>query len=373
MQNVYAYKQCEESDYHIAAGLIKETFAPDMNSMEVQDKAKLDEKKTKALDIFEKYYRQEIPEIEGEDGIEIKKALVDALNFYNNQKKKDFDFFRKNMVVETERIYDRYLRILLLLPEFAGLAETESEKKGKHQREGLNLARNQVLDIIANSKVLKLEAIKRNLDWSDSRDDVRQWFREIKKDEAYVSYKSLETPSFSDDKQIVSHVLKNIVFRNELVRAYFEERDLNWVENKPIVRSMALKTIKGLESASSELQLAELSPNWEDDRDFFTALFSQTIKYDDQYEALISKKTKNWDVERIALLDKIILKMAVNEMINFPSIPVKVTINEYIEISKNYSTPKSRQFINGILDVLATELIDEGVVKKSGRGLIDNK
>jgi len=117
----------------------------------------------------------------------------------------------------------------------------------------------------------------------------------------------------------------------------------------------------------------ELSSNWEEDREFFTELFDSSLANDKSLEDVIHKKLQNWDMERLAMVDRILLKMAISEMIHFSSIPVKVTINEYIELSKLYSTPKSKQFINGILDTTSAELVESGVIKKSGRGLIDNK
>ncbi|EMR02237.1 transcription antitermination factor NusB [Cesiribacter andamanensis] len=122
-----------------------------------------------------------------------------------------------------------------------------------------------------------------------------------------------------------------------------------------------------------DVELAVLSVNWEDDREFFVDLYRLSLANEQQYEELISTKSKNWDVERLALTDKIIMMMALCEMINFASIPVKVTINEYIELSKRYSTPKSKIFVNGLLDVLSAELQEKGIIRKSGRGLIDNK
>ena len=127
------------------------------------------------------------------------------------------------------------------------------------------------------------------------------------------------------------------------------------------------------ESNRSDFELQELSYNWEDDKSFFVKLYENTNQVEPRYEALIAKKTKNWEIDRIAITDKIILDMAIAEMINFQSIPVKVTINEYIEVAKKYSTPKSKLFINGVLDVIAEELKSNGDIKKSGRGLIDNK
>jgi transcription antitermination protein NusB len=116
-----------------------------------------------------------------------------------------------------------------------------------------------------------------------------------------------------------------------------------------------------------------LSHNEDEDFEYLETLFTETMRRDYELEMIISKRAKNWDASRMAMTDLVILKMALAEMMIFPSIPIKVTINEYIEISKNYSTPRSKQFVNGILDVLANELSSEGIIKKSGRGLIDNK
>src|SRR5690606_20232284 len=134
------------------------------------------------------------------------------------------------------------------------------------------------------------------------------------------------------------------------------------------------KTIKMVEENTDDnLALLDLSASWEDDKAFFEELYAETLKDDEKYEAMISESVQNWDVERVALMDKIILKMALCEMHIFRSIPVKVTINEYIEISKVYSTPKSKQFVNGVLDKLSQDLISSGAIRKSGRGLLDNK
>ena len=155
---------------------------------------------------------------------------------------------------------------------------------------------------------------------------------------------------------------------------HWEHEDVRWSENGLIIKSMLTKTIQGYEPELDEtFELKSISVNEKEDFEFFETIYSSTIKENDRLEGLISQKTKNWDVSRLAMTDKIILKMALAEMIHCRSIPTKVTINEYIEVCKQYSTPKSKQFVNGILDVLANQLTSEGVIKKTGRGLIDNK
>ena len=154
-------------------------------------------------------------------------------------------------------------------------------------------------------------------------------------------------------------------------KTFLKSTTAAWVENKDIIKSLVNKTLKSI--TDEDAVLAPLSYQWEDDKQFFADIFDTTLKQELWSEKLIAESAKNWDKDRIAQVDMILLKMALSEMRNFPSIPVKVTINEYIEMSKKYSTPKSKKFINGLLDVLANDLMASGTIKKSGRGLIDNK
>jgi len=150
---------------------------------------------------------------------------------------------------------------------------------------------------------------------------------------------------------------------------FFEEKDLNWNLNKDVVKSMSTKTFKI--EALEDLSLQPLALQWEDDKSFFEDLYEFTLDSDKDLNGWVEAQTKNWESDRLAMTDFILLKMAVAEMIKFPSIPVKVSINEYIELAKNYSTPKSGQFINGILDEISIRLMSEKIIQKSGRGLID--
>jgi N utilization substance protein B len=206
--------------------------------------------------------------------------------------------------------------------------------------------------------------------------ELKEWFREyIKPSESYQHYLKITQPTQTQDFEVLDDLLKKIIFKNEVILSFFSEKDLNWTENKAIVRSLAAKVLKN--AASTELPTDEILPeiaiNWEEDKEFFENIFNFTIENAMESKALIAEKTKNWDIERLAFTDKVIISMALAEMIHFPSIPIKVTINEYIDISKTYSTPKSKQFVNGLLDVLSKELMDQGKIRKSGRGLLDNK
>lgn len=240
----------------------------------------------------------------------------------------------------------------------------------------LNLAQNKVLANLKESPFYRATVAKSNVNLDDLELEIREWFREyIKPSEPYQEYLKISEPTLEQDFEAVDGILKKVIFKNEVILNYFSEKDLNWTENKSIVRSLASKVLKNAAEPeqTEESHLPEIAINWEEDKEFFQNIFNFTIENDLENKALIAQKTKNWDIDRLAFTDKIIMSMALTEMKRFPSIPVKVTINEYIDISKTYSTPKSKQFVNGLLDVLAKELTESGQIRKSGRGLLDNK
>jgi N utilization substance protein B len=382
MQSIYAFKQAHQSNFHVTEDYIVETFAPDLTAPEVQDRAALDQKKKEALKLFAGSFPEgKYKEAEGASP-EARTTVLHALNIYHNQVKKDLEHYRKVMVTEAENVYNLYLQVLLLLVELSdAVLDEEKEKSRRHIKplpaspEELRLAANPVIETIRKSGALEKELIRRGVSWSGNRDFVKAFYRDVlKKDEAYIAYQQAPSVSFEDHHKIVMHIFKALILKEESAVAFFEEEDIKWEENKDIIKSMAGKTIKSVtEEDPDALELAQLSANWEDDKEFFIDLYDLTLKDDLKYEGIIAGKVKNWDFDRIAAIDKIILKMALCEMFNFPSIPVKVTINEYIDLSKQYSTPKSKQFVNGLLDVMAAELTESGQIRKSGRGLIDNK
>lgn len=385
MQAIYSFKQSEASHYELAKELIDDTFAPDLNSMVVQDKTALREKATRARKLFVKNFKSDSVDFESEQEEEIRKGVISAINYYRNQVRKEREFYKKNMVAETESVYDIYFLLLALLPAFGEQAyQLEEGKKNRHLEENkarvaanLNLYNNKVVRILREDPALKQILIKNDIGWESEQEQIRTWYRDVLlKDPKYMDYLKLDEPNLDEDRKIVNHIVKNLVFKSEPISKYMEEQDLSWEEDKAALRSMVTKSLKSAdpeEPQTDRLTLINLSNNWDDDREFYKDLYSHTLENEKEYENIIAGKAKNWDVDRMAATDQIILKMGLAEMLQFPSIPVKVTINEYIEISKLYSTPKSKQFINGILDVLAQELTDSGAIRKSGRGLIDNK
>ncbi len=364
MQTLFAFDQCKEANHTLAHDLIDDRFSPDLNSMEVQDKELLRSQKKAATQLFDKLFIGQTPSAEVDE--KVSKVAEEALRIYHQQVKKDQDFLGKNSLLEIEKLSHLYLSVLSLLTEFAELAA--AEKKVDHS----NFVNHLWITAISNNEDLKKQLLRSDAGWQKNINKVRGWFREIiKDDETYLEFIAAKKPNEESQKDLIRHMVRKLILGAGPINDFYEEQDIRWAEDKVIVRSLADKTIKSF--ADGKIEIQKLSLDWEDDKKFIEKLFKSTIELDEKYKQLIAKNTKNWEVDRLPLTDRVVIEMAIAEMIHFPNIPVKVTINEYIELTKEYSTPKSRQFINGILDVISKSMSETGDIKKSGRGLIDNK
>lgn len=365
MQSLFAFEQCKEANYQLALDQIEEHFLPDLNSMEFQDKELLKGQRKMARQLMERKFSKS--ESSDSDDAKVNTAVKEGLSTYHKSVKKDNTFFSKNMVLEVEKLNDLYLSVLGLLISLADSALQDKKPDFK------NFIQNVVIQSLRANQELNKALLKTNGNWSTRQDLVREWFREmVKSDEEFIKFNELKTPTLEDQKSILKHLIRKVILGKTVINDYFEEEDMRWAEDKEIVKSLAEKTIKSL-NEEGKVEIQKLSLDWEDDREFMKTLFHGAVDLDEKHKELISQNTKNWEVDRLPLTDRVILEMAIAELIQFPNIPVKVSINEYIELAKHYSTPKSRQFINGILDVIAKELKASGALKKSGRGLIDNK
>lgn len=383
-QSLYAYHQCKTSNFNLARDFINDSFQPDLNSMEAQDKVQLKKDAQSCIEIFIQNLESHSLISNSDVPAKIKNVAQLAVKQYHKTCNADLTFLRNNMITAAERIPELYLYAIGILMAFGSHVGRESVKRKKFSKVSIsaespgedNLSKNKVLAYLQNESPINSEFVRHHVHLDDWSEEIKQWFRDyVKPLEEYQQYIQLVNPSFEEDQELAQAILKKVIFKNDTILSFFHELDLNWTENKPVVRSLALKVLKNidpLQPLPSEF-LPELAINWEDDKEFFKNIFNLTVDSEAKYSDLIAVKAKNWDIDRIALTDKVILSMALTEMVNFTSIPVKVTINEYIDISKTYSTPKSKQFVNGLLDVLAKELTDSGIIRKSGRGLIDNK
>jgi N utilization substance protein B len=363
MQNLFAYNQCRDANLLLAHDLIEERFQPNLNSMEVQDKELLRSQRKSALQLFDKKMKGENVK---SDSTTVYKAVDDAIHLFQKSIKKDQSHLGKSILLEMERLAATYHSIITLILALADQAA--ADKKTDHG----NFVKNSLIKAWKQNEELKKAVLKENSGWEGRMDKVRGWFRDILKEEPnFKKYNSEENPNEEAQKNFIKHLSRKVILGPGIINDYFEEQNINWAEDKDIVKSMMDKTIKSYVDGTITLQ--KVSLNWDDDREFIDRLFNNAIDLDPKYKELIAKNTRNWEVDRLPLTDRVILEMAISEMIHFPNIPIKVTINEYIELSKEYSTPKSRQFINGILDVISKAMKESGDLKKSGRGLIDNK
>ncbi|GAA4398200.1 hypothetical protein GCM10023187_08610 [Nibrella viscosa] len=378
MQALYALRQAELSNQQLALDGINDLFQPDLNSMEPQDRRQLDGFRQLASLLFQEAVKEHKAADDDDAPSSVLKAANDALTFYQIRSRKDRQHLSQALIEETKGIYNGYLRVLLLLPELGQAARIDRERqypdpdeKSFPQESGLD--KNRVVQALAAHKALETEAIRRNISWSEEVNFIRKAYREVlKADDTYRAYCEQRTHTPDEDQQLAQYVLRQIIFKHEVFHNFLSEIDLSWVENSEVIRGLAIRTLKSVQSAGG-VQLEPLTDDWEEDQLFLTTLYLKALENDDEYEKLLADQLKNWDVQRVAMLDKIILKLAVCELLNFPNIPVKVTINEYIELAKAYSTPKSGKFVNGILDNLSEKLTAQGKLRKSGRGLIDNR
>jgi N utilization substance protein B len=230
---------------------------------------------------------------------------------------------------------------------------------------------NKVLKILSESKAIQNALETRRINnWTQNDDYIILLLNEVKKSQLYLDYMDSKIDSFEADKDFIANLFTEVVVPNEKLYDYLEDTRLTWIDDLPLVNTLIAKQLKEISATENySFKIPKLYKD-EDDKDFVKNLFAKTVLNEKEFAKHYAGKTPNWDSERIAEMDTIILKMAICEYIKFPSIPVKVTLNEYLELAKEYSTPKSSIFINGILDIISKELIANKTIQKVGRGLL---
>jgi N utilization substance protein B len=286
----------------------------------------------------------------------------------------------RELMRSIDKTYELYIYLLLIFEELVRVASNRIDiGKEKHLPTAEELSpnfrfvNNRVIVQLTANKKLQREREIRKLNWQtdDEMSLLRKLWENIKTWDEYKIYMSSETDSYAKDQEFIIDLFKKFIADDDATEQFLEERNMHWPGD--LNMAVAPSIIKTLENASEtkEPQLAPLFKDPEDDKKFIVDLFRKTIVDNDSCEKLIAEKTKNWEVDRIAVMDVILMKMAITELLHFTSIPVKVSLNEYIEISKTYSTPKSKQFINGILDKLVIDFRKDGSMQKTGRGLME--
>ena len=302
----------------------------------------------------------------------IRLKIVQIVYAYYQNGGKNLDTAEKELFFSLSTAYDLYNYLLLLMVEVT-----------KQANKRLNAAKNKLVptkeELFPNTKfvenrfIAQLEVNKQLLEfsnnqkktWENEADFVKTLCDKILESDIYKEYMASETSSYEEDRELWRKLYKNIIFNNIELDQVLEDQSLYWNDDKEIVDTFVLKTIKRFDEKNGAKQ--ELLPEFKDeeDQDFARRLFRRTILNADYYRHLISENTKNWDLDRVAFMDVVIMQIALAEILSFPNIPVSVSLNEYVEIAKLYSTPKSGGFINGTLDGIVNSLKKENKLTKN--------
>lgn len=282
----------------------------------------------------------------------------------------------KFLTASLENILDLYLIMLSTLTEirkkeidFIEISKKKHLATAEERNPNLRFINNPVLIALEESNSLSIAIEDRKINnWSINDDTILLLLQAVKQSDLYLNYMDKKSVTFEEERFFIADLFSDVIAPNEKLYSYLEDFKLTWVDDIPVVNTEILKQLKKF-SKDEDFRIAKLYKDVED-RDFAATLFRKTVLNEDKLAKEFIDKTPNWDIERIAELDTIILKMAICEFLNFPSIPLKVTINEYLELAKEYSTPKSSVFINGILDNLVKQFQTENRIKKIGRGLL---
>ena len=306
--------------------------------------------------------------------------VLQILYAYYQSEDKDVLHVEKELYKSIDKMYELYVYLLLTFEELLQFAEQQIEDKQKRiqpSEEDLSPNRkfvdNPIFKHIQQSADLRRESENLKVNWSGAvkNDLMRKMWVAIKDSELYNDYLSSKETTFEDDRKFAVSLFKSEIANFELLHDYFENESIYWMDDIDLICSMVIKTIKSIEGNSKDVEILPLFKDEGDDKDFINTLLRKTLEKDDENTATVDDLTQNWELDRIAKMDIILLKMALTELLELQPTPKKVTLNEYIEISKYYSKPKSQVFINGILDKAVEQLDKEGKLIKTGRGLIN--
>lgn len=313
--------------------------------------------------------------------------VLQTLYAYSQRDDVDFVWGRKELYKSIDQMYELYILLLQIFPELRNQAEyriDENKKKLLPGEEDLNpplkFVDNEIIKILEENAELRHQSEELKANWvgAEKQELLRKLFNQIRQSEVYFEFMNNDKVGFDEDKEFMVQLFKTEIANFPLLYDFFEERSVYWMDDIDLVCTMVIKTIKKFKpiheegDSKGELNsIMKLYKEDDDEKEFITELLKQTIQLRPENLEVIDGLTKNWELDRIAKMDVLLMELAITELISFSNIPTRVTLNEYIEISKFYSTPKSSNFINGILDKAIAQLTEEGKIKKIGRGLME--
>lgn len=301
----------------------------------------------------------------------IRLKIVQIIYAYYQNGGKNLDTAEKELFFSLSKAYDLYNYLLLLMVAVTQYAYKKIDAaKNKLTPTEEELSPN--MRFVENKFIAQLEVnndlnafvVAQKKNWDNEKDFIKSLYEKIKQSDIYAEYMSSAPTSYDEDREFWRKIYKNIIFNNPELDEVLENQSLYWNDDKEIVDTFVLKTIKRFDPKNGEKQ--ELLPEFKDEegKDFARRLFRRAITNADYYRHLIGETSKNWDLNRVALMDVIIMQIALAEILTFPNIPVSVSLNEYVEIAKLYSTPKSGSFVNGTLDAMVKKLKKENKLMK---------
>ncbi len=305
--------------------------------------------------------------------------VLQTVYAYQVSDEKEVSKYEKHLLKSIDEVYQLYIWTLNLIEEVTAQAIRDADERANKflpTAEDLNVD----TKLESNTFVLALQqnpayisAMKKyKVSWSFDPEIARDLFHQLKATTEYTAYLQQTDRSIAAEKDIIRFLFRKLILNSPLVDQAFETRFINWTIDKDVLQAMISKTLKNFSSEiPAQNQLASLTHNWEEDKEFALDLLRHVIRFESDYYQMINEKTKNWETERIAMMDVLLMRMAICELLNFPSIPVKVTMNEYIDMAKGFSTMKSSTFINGILDKILHDLQNGNRIHKNQRGLKD--
>ncbi len=290
----------------------------------------------------------------------------------------------KQLILSINKLYELFIHQLSFITELVRYADRrleENKKKLLPSEEDLNpnmrFVHNKVIAAIDNNRDFRRKEVRYHLNWADEQEMVRRFYNLLRETTEYQLYMSQPRASFADDRKIIQFIIENLFAEFELLQSYYEEKSIYFVDDYHLVSYLLLLFVRHMNENefTDQTPLPELLKTEHDeqneDLEFAKQLFRKTIFRSQDWDKEIAKAVDNWELERIAVMDVLIIKMALTELTEFESIPVKVSLNEYIDISKYFSTAKSKVFVNGILDRLVTDFRKQGLIRKTGRGLLE--
>ena len=283
-------------------------------------------------------------------------------------------FFKKSILDSVDLLILQLALFKALKHQLVKESESHQNKYIKHTESALSpdsLLNNKYFDFIAEHPVLLKKSSSSELNnWEIEFKLVERLWDEIQKDDDFVAYCNISEPDTALQREIIIKIFKNKIASASYLHQFYEDQKLTWLDDLPVINTFILKSLKQIDPKNSHSLVLPDGSEWSEELYFGNALLEKFLTNEEALEKELEGKTPNWDPDRIAHMDRLLLKIAIAELLYFPEIPPKVTLNEFLEIAKEYSTPKSNSFINGVLDKLVKEFADKNRLNKTGRGLL---